>query len=108
MVGILTNLAAGYWLPATGDVYQRITCQDSESLNIIVASPRECGKPRWPLGNVGCGLMFLSWPTNLWGTARLQSADGRRQPFVFAAQICILNRTAPPPRCRRIFHDERR
>src|SRR5437762_954735 len=76
MVGILTNLAAGYWLPVTGDVYQRITCQDSESLNIIVGSLRECGKPRRPLGNVGCGLMFLSWPANLWGTARLQSADG--------------------------------
>src|SRR5438552_6994244 len=74
MVGILTNLAAGYWVPATGDVYQRITCQNSESLNIIVASLRECGKPRWPLGNVGCGLMFLSWPANLWvrrGCSRL-------------------------------------
>src|SRR5438477_10338703 len=108
MVGILTNLAVGYWLPATGDVYQRITCQDSESLNIIVGSLRESGKPRWPLGNVGCGLMFLSWSANLWGTARLQSADGRRQPFVFVAADLNpeLNNTAA--RMPANFHDQRR
>jgi len=109
MVGILTNLAAGYWLPATGDVYQRITCQNSESLNIIVGSLRECGKPRRAVRQ--CRLRFdvSVLVSKFVGTARLQSADGRRQPFVFvAADLNPELDSTPPPECRRIFHDERR
>jgi len=52
--------------------------------------------------------MFLSWPANLCGTARLQSADGRRQPFVFVAADLNPELNNIAARTPANFHDQRR